>query len=310
MTDLTPAAVEVLLRQHGVATGRQLTSAGISRSRRIRLLGTGVFDQVGRHVYRLAGTPSTLEQRCAGLSLSHPTGFLTGPTGGVLRGLRRMPRASGLHLAVRHGIHLDLPAGVVVRQTTKIASVDVEQRSDGIRVARPARLAFDLAADLSPLDLHSVIDQLVHEHGCTEAELASMARRLYHPARRGSARFVDALGVRGGTTHESHPELLVAERLSARGVPVVVQETWLDLPNGKRARLDMSVPALRWGVEVDVHPGHLGLTGTTGDKRRDRQCHLIGWQVERFTSLDLVDLDGAIDELVALYEARRADLAA
>jgi hypothetical protein len=310
MTDLTPGAVEVLLRQHGVATGRQLTTAGISRSRRIRLLGTGVLDQVGRHVYRLAGTPSTLEQRCAAVSLSHPTGFITGPTGGMLRGLRRMPHASGLHLAVRHGIHLDLPAGIVLRQTTKIAAVDVEQRADGIRLARPARLAFDLAADLSPLDLHSVIDQLVHEHGCTEAQLVATARRLFHPARRGSTRFVAALAVRAGTPHESHPEVVVAERLLARGVPVVVQTTWLDLPNGRRARLDMSVPALRWGVEVDVHPGHLGLTGTTGDKGRDRQCHLIGWQVERVTSLDLTDLDGIIDELVALYEARRTDLAA
>jgi hypothetical protein len=121
---------------------------------------------------------------------------------------------------------------------------------------------------------------------------------------------VDALAVRAGAPHESHPEVMVAERLQARGVPVVAQTTWLDLPNGRRARLDMSVPAIRWGVEVDVHPGHLGLTGTTDDKRRDRQCHLIRWQVERVTGLDLADLDRTIDELVELYEARRAALAA
>ena len=67
-----------------------------------------------------------------------------------------------------------------------------------------------------------------------------------------------------------------------------------------------AVPAIRWGVEIDLHPDHLLLEGTTRDKRRDRQCHLIGWQIERVTSLDLVDPDGLAAELLALYLARLA----
>ncbi|CAB5024207.1 unannotated protein [freshwater metagenome] len=64
------------------------------------------------------------------------------------------------------------------------------------------------------------------------------------------------------------------------------------------------MPTVRWGVEIDIHPDHLLLDGTTRDKRRDRQCHLIGWQIERVTELDLLDLEAICDELAQLYHVR------
>jgi hypothetical protein len=57
-------------------------------------------------------------------------------------------------------------------------------------------------------------------------------------------------------------------------------------------------------VEIDVHPSHLLLEGATRDKRRDRQLHLIDWQVERVTEIDLLDLEGLCDELAELYHRR------
>ncbi|HEY0519618.1 MAG TPA: hypothetical protein VGC84_09010 [Ilumatobacteraceae bacterium] len=105
---------------------------------------------------------------------------------------------------------------------------------------------------------------------------------------------------------ESHPEVLVGDALRARSVPVVPQLADLVLPNGTRIRIDLAVPAVKWAIEIDVHPDHLFLEGTTRDKRRDRQCHLIGWQVERVTDLDLLDLANLIDELVDLYRVRSA----
>ena len=66
------------------------------------------------------------------------------------------------------------------------------------------------------------------------------------------------------------------------------------------------MPAVRWAVEIDVHPDHLGLDGTTADKRRDRRSRLLGWQVERVTELDLdADrFDATMDELAVLYRRR------
>jgi very-short-patch-repair endonuclease len=103
---------------------------------------------------------------------------------------------------------------------------------------------------------------------------------------------------------ESHPELVLGDALRARGLPVVPQLSGLRLPNGKVIRIDLAVPDVRWAIEIDIHPDHLFLEGTTKDKRRDRQCHLIGWQVERVTEVDFLDLSGLVEELVALYQVR------
>jgi hypothetical protein len=109
---------------------------------------------------------------------------------------------------------------------------------------------------------------------------------------------------------ESHPELRVARALLARGVPIETQAVTLRLPNGRLARLDLSVTDVRWGVEVDVHPDRLLLEGTTRDKRRDRQAGLIGWKIERVTAVDLQALDEVADELAELYRLRCVAVAA
>ena len=171
-------------------------------------------------------------------------------------------------------------------------------------LASPARLAFDLAADLTALDHRSVVEQLLAEGKVTMSTLGRIGSLLARPGRPGSTRFVATLLSRSGRPADSHPELLVADGLRRRGVPIVAQFSDLRLPNGRPIRLDLAVPAVKWGVEIDIHPDHLLLDGTARDKRRDRRCHRIGWQVERVTELDLVDLEGICDELAELYFER------
>ena len=307
MADLTPQALALLRTQHGHATTRQLTEAGISRRVRHRLLDSGLLTSVHKSVVRIESAPRTLEGRCAALCLGHLDGFITGPTGGKLAGLRRMPRPEPIHFAVPHGIHLDPDPDVVLHQTTSIRSSDVQHRADGINLASPARLAFDLAAFLPIQDHVSVVEQLIAEGRCSIDELGAIARRLCHARRPGSHRFLKSLMARGDRpAAESHYEVVLGDALRARGIPVMPQVADLQLPNGKRIRIDLAVPHLRWGIEIDVHPDHLFLEGSTKDKRRDRQCHLIGWQVDRATELDFLDLPAFVDELVDLYEARLA----
>jgi hypothetical protein len=302
---LTASAMGWMRDHLGLITTSKLLECGVSRRARDRLVGAEILLPVHKSVLRIASAPWTLEARCAALSMAHPAGFVTGPTAGRIVGLRRMPATDAIHFALPHPSRFDHGDTVVIRRSTRVDDGDVQRRPDGINIASPWRLAFDLAADLDPLDHASVIEQMLHDKRCGLGALRFAARRLVHPARPGSAAFLATLATRvPGRAVESHPELLIAKRLVERGVPVVVQETWLSLPNGRRARLDISVPDVRWGVEVDVHPDHLLLEGTTADKRRDRQSRLIGWQIERVTAIDLLDLDTAIDELVALYELR------
>ena len=304
MIDLTATAFAILRRQYGHVSVRQLVDAGVGPNARRRLVEGEVLIAVHRSVLRISSAPITFEGRCVALCLAHPAGFVTGPSGGRLTGLRRMPAASRIHFCVPHGTHL-FDAGVVLRQSRQVTPIDYVRLRSGIVVATSTRLAFDLANDLSPLDHASVIEQMIQLKKCTMTGLGATARRLCHPSRPGSEQFARTLLARGDRpAAESHPELAVAEALRARGVPVEPQFAALALVDGSHARLDLAVPAARWGIELDIHPDHLLLDGTSKDKRRDRKCHRIGWQIERVTEIDLLDFDGLIDELVALYMAR------
>ncbi len=289
---------------HGMATHAALTRAGLSRRQRQAAVQAGVLDQMYEQVVHLASTPLTLEARCAALSMSYPRGYVTGPSGGRLLGLRRMPRNLDVSYGVPHGMHVGPFPGVVVRQSTKIPASHIVTRPDGIRIASGARLAFDLATDLTELDHRSVVEQLLNDGLCPMTTLRAVGGVLAHSARPGSIRFLDTLLARSGRAADSHPEVVVAAGLRHRGVPVVTQVQPLLLPGGSRITLDLAVPSVKRGVEIDLHPDHLMLSGTSRDKRRDRRCHRVGWQVERACELDLLDIDEMCDELAHLYRAR------
>ena len=309
MIDLTTEAFAILRRQHGHISVRQLAQAGVGPNARRRLVEGDALIVAHRCVLRVSSAPVTFEGSCVALCLAHPSGFVTGPSGGRLAGLRRMPTATRIHFCVPHGTHL-FDAGVVLRQSRKVTPLDYVRLPSGIVMATSTRLAFDLAADLSPLDHASVVEQLIQLKKCTMAGLGATARRLCHPSRPGSEQFALTLLGRGErSAAESHPELAVGDALRARGIPVEPQFADLALLDGTRVRLDLAVPAARWGIEIDLHPDHLLLDGTAKDKRRDRKCHRIGWQIERVTEIDLLDFDGLIDELEALYAARLAQAA-
>ncbi|MFT3855400.1 MAG: hypothetical protein QM733_22110 [Ilumatobacteraceae bacterium] len=295
-----------------MATRPMLRSAGLGRRAVDRLIDTGVVEVLYERVLHIVSSRLTIRGRCAALCLAYPSGFITGPVAGRFIELRRMPKRAPIDLAIAHGHPVGPLPGVRLRQSRQIADLDLQaRRPDGIRLASASRLMFDLGRDLSAQDHASVVEQLLRDGRCTYAEMLATARRLIHPRRLGSVIVAGTLEARRGRRPvDSHPELVLADALRASGVPAETPQHWLDLPDGGRARLDIAVPAIRWGIEVDVHPDHLLLEGTTRDKKRDRQCHLIGWQIERVTDLDLVDLPGLVTELKSLYVARLGTLRA
>lgn len=304
MSTLSPVVIATIHRQVGHITAQQLAAAGVSRSSRQRLVDKKVFTHVYKSVYRLVDGAPTFEQRLVALSLAHPSGYVTGPTLGGYLGVRKMPKSSKINLCLPHGSPFAASTEIRIRQSTKIESADRRRLENGMMVASWPRLVFDLAADLSPRSFVSVVEQVLDLH-CTVQELAEVGRRLCHPGRPGSLLFMETLLRRGGRAAvQSDAELLVLEGLLARGIPVVPQHSDLRLPGGGTVRVDLAVPTVRWGVEVDVHPSHFRLSGVTRDQRRDRKVHLVDWQLEHVTELDLLDLEPVLDELALLYRTR------
>lgn len=310
MADLTADAMAWMAAHHNVITTSTLRSCGVSRATTERLVRVGVLRNPHKGVFALESAVQTLEHRCAVLCAAHPGGFITGPTAGTLEGIRRMPPAAGLHYAVQHGKHLLQEPGVLFRQTTRLPASHRRRRFDGIVIATPRRLAFDLGTDLSPLDHLSALHQLLDDGRVTLEELVAIGDLLCHPARHGSRRFREMLvRLGGGAPAQSHPEVVLAEALRWRNVPVEHQSRVVRVGD-RLARIDLAVPAVRWGVELDIHPEHRTLEGHGGDARRYRDLHALAWQIEPVSEMDMLDPDAIADELTGLYEARRRSFAA
>ena len=68
--------------------------------------------------------------------------------------------------------------------------------------------------------------------------------------------------------------------------------------------VDLAVPDVKWGVELDIHPEHRSFEGHAGDTRRYRGLHLVDWQVEPVSEADMADVESLAAELCSLYHAR------
>lgn len=306
-TNLTPAAARWLAAHHGVITRPELSDIGLGRRAVDRLCAVGVLHRFARGVYVLTTAPQTLEHRCRLLCALHPGGFVTGSTAAMLEGLRRQPLASALNFCVLHGVHLHHVDGVRFRQTTKLRPSDRRIRPDGIVVASWPRLAFDLGADLPPLDHRSVVHQLLDRRLVTPDDLVAIGRYLCHPARRGTTTFRYSLLELGNDPQDSHPEVLLLDALLRRDVPVEPQVP-VDRGDGITLHLDLGVPAARWGVEIDIHPEHRSVDGHHRGVGRVRSLHVASWQIEPVSELDMGALDRLADELAGLYRARARDI--
>jgi hypothetical protein len=300
---MSTGAATWLSEHHNVATTSDLRGLGLGRKAVERLISLGVLQRLARGVFAATTARPSLEYRCRLLCCLYPGGFVTGPTAGMLGGLRRQPPSAPLHYSLCHGMHPQPMKGVRFRQTTKLVAADRHVRRDGIVVASWRRLSFDLAADLSPLDHRSVIHQLLDRRLVGSEELLAIEHRLGHPARRGTTTFRLSLMELGPGIADSHPEVRLADALLRRSVPVEPQLD-VDIESGPTLHLDLGVRAARWGVELDIHPEHRSLEGHRRDSRRMRSLHSWAWQIEPVSELDMVDVERLADELAALYVER------
>ena len=279
----------------------------IERARQ-RLIEAQVLTSVYKSVVRIGSAPNTLEGRCAAVCLGHPSGFITGPTGGKLLGLWRMPRPEPMHLAV--------PAWDPSRATSQRSSFIRRHRSS-LRTSqarrrhrhrqssppclRPGRRSWrpgprlGRRADSARWSLHDGMSwchrstpvpsatpriAAVRTHADRRAAIALQPSRILRSCS------ADALRSRGVPVRTTGPRPRAAGRLQdpprsggARGTL------------GDRDRRASGSPAARGN-----HQGQASRSAVSSHRLAGRACH-------RDRPLDL---RGLVDELVELYEARIA----
>ena len=291
---------------YGIVADDALGSLGVTYEQRRAMVSDGVLVRMFDGVYRVASTPLSLEGRCLAICSADSRAVITGRAAGRLWGLRRMGTDDGIEVRVPHSANTLTAHGIRLRRCNAFGAVDVVARPDGIRVVSPPRLAFDLAAPLSDIDLESVIEQILDRRWCTVQTLYATGRRLCHRARPGSARFARVMASRPAWLKpvDSHLELVLFDALRRAGVGGLVRQHAIPLPAGWTIHADIAVPALRWAIPIDHVTWHGGRIDAQRDKQNDRQARLVGWQVDRVTDSDIdCRLVAVTAELLALHHS-------
>ena len=201
---------------------------------------------------------------------------------------------------------------VELRRTNVLDPEDWIDRTDGIRIAAPARAWFDCARQLNDERFERLTEWVLDKH-CSVPELWNVRRRLQSRGRPGLARVNRVLSQRQAWQKPagSGLELKVFKALEAHRIRGLVRQHPIRLPTGIVVHPDVAIPSIRWAVEVDHVTWHGGRHDAQADKGRDRSLRRVGWEVDRVTDVDLAEsFARTILELVDLINLRRTSIAA
>lgn len=297
--------------RHGIVTRDELVADGVGPNMIRRLVTAGALVRCHDGVYRVATSPATFESRCAAACLADPDVVITGVAAGSIWGFHHVYEPELPIVLVAHD-RTPLSRGVALRRTNVLDDEDRVVRNDGITIASPPRTWFDCARDLGD-DRFEMLTEFVLDRHSSIPTLWRTLRRLDRRGRPGLARVRRVLSQRAvwQKPADSGLELRVLKALRRRGLPELVRQHPIALPDGSIVHPDGAVPDAKWAVEVDHVTWHGGRISAQRDKGRDRRLRRVRWQVERVTDQELADdFTGTIDELVALYHQRVHDLAA
>ncbi|MGA9275711.1 hypothetical protein [Ilumatobacter sp.] len=296
---------------HGIVTRREMVDDGMSLHELRHLVRIGAITRCHDGVYRVTTSPETFESRCVAACSADPSIVITGTAAGWLWGFRHVRTPTMPIVLSEHDRH-PLATGVLVRRTNLMRPHHRVDRADGIVIASPPRTWFDCARDLGDDTFEALTEWVIDRHAST-ATIWHTFRELEARGRPGVARVRRVLSQRSAWQKPagSKLELRVLNALRAAGVPELVRQHRLRLPNGIVIHPDGADPTIRWAVEVDHVTWHGGRLDAQRDKSRDRGLRRIGWQVERVTDQELrTSFAAVIAELVDLHRIRTLDLAA
>ncbi len=242
---------------------------------------------VFKAVYSLDPAPWPLAKRALAACLASPSVVTSDMTAAAHWKMRRTPR-DVLEVVVEAPRFVRLP-GVGVHRTNRLDQRDVVLYGNGLRVTSPARTLFDIAGELDPATMMSIVEDALNRRLCTEWSLADVAERVMGPGRPGTTVFRSVVDGRQAALPPvgSEAELLLAEALAATGMPELSRQFPVALGGHGSVRLDLAVPADRFNVEIDDPMWHADPVALQRDHVRDLLLAVDGWSVQRVTTEDV-----------------------
>lgn len=268
--------------QHGVFTRGQALESGVSEATITRRVTSGEWLRVDRGVYRhaavswswrhdlmaacLSGGPDALASHRAAAALHRMEGIrpglveLTAP-----RWLRR-PRNVHLH-------------------ESQDLSVEDHDLVDGIPCTSPVRTIVDLGGAVRIEVLEAALDDGLRRGLYTLQELDARRRSVARRGRNGVGPLRLLLEERERDTivAESGFESRLSRLLTRAGFDRPVRQHRV-LDRGRLvARLDLSYPELKIGLEADSEAWHMSRVRFIADRTRRNELEAMGWRMLQFT---------------------------
>lgn len=259
---MTHELMRLARRQAGCFTRRQARRLGVSDDEIQRQLLVGSWLHVRGDVLVVAGAPVTdrMKAWAAVLALRGGEVALAGCWAGREYGLERVPSICDVELVIPNTrVVADLP-GTSVRRVTP-SSWSVVWRHGLPLTPLPVAIR-DIAADHSQDNVRDIVQHALRRRQVGFDALAGTLGRGFA----GSARLRRVLE-EVGPGFQVKWERMVHRAVLARGVRLEPQAR-VQPPDGRTAFLDLGIPELRFGVEIDGFLNHMARFAA--DRRRTR----------------------------------------
>ena len=280
LTGMSPdqRIVALAAQQHAVFTYRQAREAGLSDRMIEGRLRLGIWERVHHVVYRIAGAPTTHEQRILAACLStghdavasHRSAAYLWELDNDFRGAVEitMPRARST----------DFP-DVVTHRSSDLIPEHVTVRH-GVPVTKPARTLVDLGAVTPRWVVDRAIDVALARRLITIDGLWWMLAKVARRGRSGAGVLRECLEWRFGVP-ESVLEGLFLRIVHDFDLPEPIVQYEVNTPGGDY-RIDAAYPDRLLAVELDGAQARMSPDALHYDNARQNELVDMGWQFLRF----------------------------
>lgn len=272
--------------QHGLVTRSQAVELSISSARIGHRLRSGRWQSIHPGVYRLPGTPRTLQQRILGACLAAgPSAMASHRSAGWLWGLLD----TGLvvvEVSIAYGHHRRIK-GASLHQFRDTCPRPVRHKAH-IPLTDPLLTLFDLAGVLRFHHLEHAVDAGIASRLVTLAGLRAEVQRRQARGRRGGPALRAILQGRG--VLPGPPPSVLESRMYRLLCRHDLAPPVRELPvasRGHHYRLDFAYPEAGLAVETDGYEHHATPQARDEDAARQNNLVLAGWRVLRYTWGDL-----------------------
>lgn len=311
-----PEILQLLGRQHWVATRSQLLAAGMSDRALTVALRAGTLVRVAPQVVRLTGSPETFDSRARHLLLAcGDDSYLSGVTSARLWGVRGCAEYP-IEIAVEHIRRIVVPGWArLVRTSWLEPELHRRTHENGLSLASPLRTLMRLGeffgnSTYGRTKFEKAAEDLWHRNLIEPPAAARFLADVRRSGRGGVAVFEEWLRIAVGRERasQSHAEVALVAMLRIYGLPEPQRQHPVTVAPGVTLHLDIAYPEVQLAVEPGATWWHGGNERARQDDRRDIALAELGWQTMRFDEVELGDLESCAQRVVRVYHRRQRDL--